>query len=214
MENNPLLFGMINGVGGSRATTPDRLRDEFIAHVEQNSAAIPPDVADDLKSRKTRLSDAAIYSTKPVTGTTVKIFVPKDDKTVGLSNLDKGKLEDGQMFALNGIRVLAGTDGVGDGNPADVVFHEIDADPRFANLANGEFKIVANRKVIAEKMPLTLCCTAGKDTAEKGVYYFDNRRFVEPGKEIEVTLELGSTSLLPNNAFVRVELLGIVTLPN
>lgn len=206
------FVGAVNDAGQAPVATPARLRDEVIAHLAHNSGSIPNEIAEKLLSGALRLSDAVMYACKPLSGNIIKMFVTKDDKTVGRSNLDKGKLEDGQVFVMSAIRFMVGVDTVGAGEPADVAFFEVNSDPKFANIENGEFKIVVDRKVIAEKMPMTVCATAGSKS-QKGVYVFDNKRFLEPNKEIELTVEMGSTATLPANAWIRAEMIGALTLP-
>lgn len=213
MQNDDMMLmgAPLNGPGGL-PQTPGRARDEFIAHVKTASKSIPPDLLSQLEDKQLRLSDAVVYSTKRVEGAVVKLFVSGDDKKPGYSNLEKGKLESGQLMLAESFRLLAGIDTVGNGNPAEVAFFEIDSDPRFAAIQNGEITLKSNRKVIFEKMSCSVFCTAGS-ASPKGLYKLDNLRFLEPIKDIDCVLDMGSYANLPPNTFIKAEILGPITLP-
>jgi hypothetical protein len=65
------------------------------------------DIRQKLESRQLRLADHIVYSVKPVSGKTVKMFEPQDSMEVGIRNIDRGRMEKERILLVSDIRITA-----------------------------------------------------------------------------------------------------------
>lgn len=83
-------------------------RGDILAYIlDPENKEISPDIRVKLTAKDLRLSDRTIYSIKPVTGKTIKMFETQDVKEVGLRNVDRGRLPKEQIMVVSQIRVTA-----------------------------------------------------------------------------------------------------------
>jgi len=78
------------------------------AEMEKHFNEVPDYIQEGLKSGDLRLADTMIYSIKPVTSRTIKMWETQDDKEVGLRNISNAKLPKNQCLMVSGITLLAG----------------------------------------------------------------------------------------------------------
>ncbi|MBC7413242.1 MAG: hypothetical protein H7331_12405 [Bacteroidia bacterium] len=62
------------------------------AEMEKHFKELPAHIKAELAKGNLRLADALIYSIKPVTSKTIKMFETQDDKEIGLRNISNAKL--------------------------------------------------------------------------------------------------------------------------
>ncbi|MBK8292744.1 MAG: hypothetical protein IPK96_19235 [Flammeovirgaceae bacterium] len=94
---------------------------------------------------KLRLADQLIYTIKPIKGAkTIKMFESQDVKEVNLRNISNAKLPKNMALLVSGIYLLHGIATSLDID--DIKTTRFDSIETVGALANGEFKLKANKK--------------------------------------------------------------------
>jgi|SRR6185437_7791771 len=182
------------------------------AEMEKFFNELPAHIRQGLKKGELRLADTVIYSIKPVTQTTIKMFETQDVQEIGLRNISNAKLPKNQALLVSGIILLAGVSA--DQTPANVMatdFEPIDAMP---TIVSGEFYLNGNKKqLIPETSNYVFRSTKGNSLQPLGYYKLHNPRLIPDDVLIEFVVELGAMTNLNANAQLFVGLHGTITTP-
>lgn len=212
MDNEFLnIQGELMGLPNAPHLASKGSRAEFQKHFD----AVPRHIKDELEKGGVRLADQIVYSIKPITSNTVKLFETQDVRAKGLRNLIGGKLEKNQALLVSGIYLLAGV-----ANPAGVDgptteevmaidFLPVTRDPAFAALVNGEFSLKGNKVLLMPETSVRMF--AGDGLQPDGFYKLHNPRLIQDDVPIEATVELGTTLGIPKHAYLYIGLFGTVT---
>lgn len=182
------------------------------AEFEKFFPELPKHVKEQLLQGKLRLADHLIYSIKPVNGAkTIKVFESQDVKEVGLRNISNARLPKNMALLVSGIFLLQGeATSLGIDDLKIVQFDTIESVPA---LANGEFKLKANKKQLVSDTSNRYFVTSGFDNVPKGYYKLANPRLIQDDIDIEFELELGTVSGITANTVIFVGLQGTATIP-
>lgn len=180
---------------------------EFEKHFKE----VPKHIKQDLKKGHLRLADTIIYSTKPVTSKTIKLFETQDDKEIGLRNISNAKLPKNQSLIVSGIILLAGTSA--DASKDAIMATKFEGIEKFPAIANGEFSLKSNKKQIVPDTSNNLFKTEWFNQVPVGYYKLSNPRLIQDDVLIELTVELGTTTDIPANTHIWVGLHGTITTP-
>jgi len=181
------------------------------AEMEKHFRELPSHIRAELAKGNLRLADALIYSIKPVTSKTIKMFETQDDKEIGLRNISNAKLPKNQAMLVSGIILLAGVsaDATKDAIMATAYAKLED----FPAIANGESNLKANKKIIMPETSNNFFKTAGISTMPVGYYKLANPRLIHDDIQIEFTVELGTMKGILDNTQIFVGLHGTITTP-
>ena len=181
------------------------------AEMEKHFKELPKHIKDELAKGNLRLADALIYSIKPVSSKTIKMFETQDDKEIGLRNISNAKLPKNQALLVSGIVVMAG---VSQNNTKDAImstyFNQIDS---FPALALGESNLKANKKIIMPETSNYFFRNTYFSGRPMGYYKLANPRLIQDDILIEYTIELGTMLNIPENTQLFVGLHGTITTP-
>jgi hypothetical protein len=179
--------------------------------MEKHFAELPAHIKSGLARGELRLADSMIYSIKPVSSKTIKLFETQDDKETGLRNVSNAKLPKNQAMLVSGIVILIGK---ADGNTKDKIiatkFGKIEDYPA---IANGEFNLKCNKKQIVPETPNVIFKTDQLHRVPVGYYKLANPRLIHDDMLIELVIELGSMEGIPENTFIYAGLHGTITTP-
>jgi hypothetical protein len=181
------------------------------AEMEKFFGELPPHIKEGLVRGELRLADSTIYSIKPVTSKTIKMFETQDDKEIGLRNISNAKLPKNQAFLVSGIFILAGTSA--DATKDKIIATEFKGLENFNTIANGEFSLKSNKKQIVPDTSVVVFKTSGNKNVPVGYYKLANPRLIQDDILIELTIELGSMDSIPANTYIYVGLHGTITTP-
>jgi hypothetical protein len=181
------------------------------AEMEKFFGELPPHIKEGLVRGELRLADSTIYSIKPVSSKTIKMFETQDDKEIGLRNVSNAKLPKNQAFLVSGIYLLAGTSA--DATKDKVISTEFKGLENFNAIANGEFSLKSNKKQIVPETSNVVFKTSANHLVPVGYYKLANPRLIHDDILIEMTIELGSTDGIPANTYIYVGLHGTITTP-
>jgi hypothetical protein len=181
------------------------------AEMEKFFNELPPHIKEALAKGELRLADATVYSIKPVTSKTIKMFETQDDKEIGLRNVSNAKLPKNQALLVSGIYLLAGTSA--DGTKDKIIATEYKGLESFHAIANGEISLKANKKQILPETSNAIFKTAANHLVPIGYYKLANPRLIIDDILIELTIELGSMDGIPANTYIYVGLHGTITTP-
>jgi hypothetical protein len=181
------------------------------AEMEKMFAELPPHIKEALAKGELRLADSTIYSIKPVTSKTIKLFETQDDKEIGLRNISNAKLPKNQALLVSGIYMLAGVSA--DGTKDKIIATEYKGLETFHTIANGEFSLKANKKYIVPETSNAVFKTAAYHQVPIGYYKLANPRLIHDDILVEMTIELGSMDGIAANTYVFVGLHGTITTP-
>ncbi|HJV19392.1 MAG TPA: hypothetical protein VJ552_05885 [Sediminibacterium sp.] len=218
MLENPELMGMLGRMNPiKRQRTINRLTGTGIpskgsrAEMEKFFSELPQNIKDGLKKGELRLADTVIYSIKPATTTTIKMFETQDDKDTGLRNISSAKLPKNQAMLVSGIYMLAGTGT--DSTKPKVLSADYIGLENFNAIANGEFTLVSNRKQIVPPTSNSVFKTNSYHSVPSGYYKLANPRLIHDDIQIEFTIEMGSLDGIAAHTHIYVGLHGTITTP-
>lgn len=179
--------------------------------MEKHFGELPTHIKSGLSKGELRLADSVIYSIKPVSSKTIKLFETQDDKEVGLRNISNAKLPKNQAFMVSGIILLVGK---AETNGKDKIiatkFGKIEDYPA---IANGEFSLKCNKKQIVPETPNVIFKTDQLHKVPVGYYKLANPRLIHDDMLIEMVIELGSMEGITDNTFIYAALHGTITTP-
>jgi len=181
------------------------------AEMEKFFGELPAHIKEGLVRGELRLADSTIYSIKPVTSKTIKMFETQDDKEIGLRNISNAKLPKNQAFLVSGIFLLAGTSA--DATKDKIIATEFKGLENFNTIANGEFSLKSNKKQIVPDTCNIIFKTSGNKNVPVGYYKLANPRLIHDDILIEMTIELGSMDSIPQNTYIYAGLHGTISTP-
>lgn len=181
------------------------------AEMEKHFHELPQNIKDALLKGELRLADTIIYSLKPVNSKTIKMFETQDVKEVGLRNISNAKLPKNQALLVSGIFLLAGIPV--DATSDNVIAAKYGQLEDFPSIANGEFSIKANKKVIMPESSIAMFKTAGSHFVPQGYYKLANPRLIADDILLEATIDLGSMTGLDPKTWMYIGLHGTITTP-
>jgi hypothetical protein len=182
------------------------------AEMEKHFNELPPHIQEGLKKGELRLADTIIYSIKPVTSKTIKIFETQDDKQTGLRNISNAKLPKNQAMLVSGIILLAGISA--DATVDKVMATAYNSIELFPAIANGEFGLKANKKqLVPDGTSNEVFKTQNFHNVSSGYYKLANPRLIHDDILVELTIELGTMQGILDNTNVWVGLHGTTTTP-
>jgi hypothetical protein len=181
------------------------------AEMEKHFAELPVHIKEGLVRGELRLADTIIYSIKPVTSKTIKLFETQDDKEIGLRNLSNAKLQKNQALLVSGIYLLAGT--AADSSKDKIIATEFKGLENYNAIANGEFSLKSNKKQIVPETSNVLFKTNNYRQVPLGYFKLANPRLIHDDVLIEMTIELGTTEGIPANTYIYAGLQGTITTP-
>lgn len=181
------------------------------AEMEKHFNELPQHIKDGLLKGELRLADTIIYSIKHVNSKTIKMFETQDDKEVGFRNISNAKLPKNQALLVSGIFLLVGL-------PFDltkdkVISAKYEGVEEFGAIANGEFSLKGNKKIIMPETVNTIFKTKNMNTVPVGYYKLANPRMIHDDIQIEATIDLGSMDGLDPRTHIYVGLHGTITTP-
>jgi hypothetical protein len=181
------------------------------AEMEKHFSELPAHIKQGLTKGELRLADTVIYSVKPVTSKTIKLFETQDDKEIGLRNISNAKLPKNQALLVSGIILLGGVSA--DATKDKIMATKYDFIEDFPAIANGEFNLKANKKQIVPDTSNSVFKTKNFQSVPTGYYKLANPRLIHDDILIELTLELGTMEAIAPNTHVWVGLHGTITTP-
>jgi hypothetical protein len=195
----------------NKITSPPAHSKGSRAEMEKHFAELPAHIKDALAKGELRLADTVIYSMKPVNSKTIKLFETQDVKEVGLRNVSNAKLPKNQALLVSGIILLAGIPA--DATTDKVIGTKYDKIEDFPSIANGEFSLKANKKVIMPESSISMFKTLNMHGVPIGYYKLSNPRLIHDDILIEATVDLGSMEGLDPKTYLYVGLHGTITTP-
>ncbi len=181
------------------------------AEMEKHFGELPAHIKEQLANGTLRLADATLYSIKPVSSKTIKIFETQDQKEVGLRNVTSARLPKNQVLLVSGIFLLAGVSV--DATKDKIMATEYKGLENFHPLVTGEFSLKANKKVIVPETSNLVFKTASLHQVPLGYYKLANPRLIEDDLQIEMTIELGTMDGVAANTYILAGLHGTITTP-
>lgn len=182
------------------------------AEFEKFFVELPKHIKEQLLQGKLRLADQLIYTIKPIKGAkTIKMFESQDVKEVNLRNISNAKLPKNMALLVSGIYLLHGVATSLDTD--DIKTTKFDSIENIGALANGEFKLKANKKQLVSDTSNRKFVTTQFDMVPKSFYKLANPRLIHDDVDIEFEIELGTIKGLDPNSVIYVGLEGTATIP-
>jgi hypothetical protein len=123
-----------------------------------------------------------LYSVKKIGGFRDRELMESgDNKQIGMTNVDKQKIEANKWTLLYAIQLLSGVAA----NPTETVFDVCDK-----KILNGEFELEVGNTVIVPNVSCTVFDTKGRNDVTKGLWTDFDPQFIVPNTEIKPRLKL------------------------
>jgi len=218
-EMDTELLGYLNALNPvQRAKAMSKIMKRHIpsqgsrAEFEKFFVELPKHIKEQLLQGKLRLADQLIYTIKPIKGAkTIKMFESQDVKEVNLRNISNAKLPKNMALLVSGIYLLHGVATSLDID--DIKTTKFDTIENVGALANGEFKLKANKKQLVSDTSNRKFVTTQFDMVPKSFYKLANPRLIHDDVDIEFEIELGTIKGLDANSVLYVGLEGTATIP-
>lgn len=181
------------------------------AEMEKFFSELPAHIKAGLTKKELRLADTVIYSVKPVSSKTIKMFETQDDKEIGIRSVSNAKLPKNQAMLVSGIILLVGV--AADATKDAVMATSFAAVETYPAIANGEFSLKANKKQLVPETSNIVFKTNNLHLVRSGYYKLDNPRLIVDDVLIELVVELGTQTGIAANTQVFMGLHGTVTIP-
>ncbi len=181
------------------------------AEMEKHFGELSPTIKDALVKGELRLADTLIYSIKPLTSKTIKMFETQDTKAIGICNVSNAKLPKNQALLVSGIILLAGT--AADATKDKMMATNFAGIEAFPALVTGEINLKSNKKQILPETSCNVFKTGNYHMTPIGYYKLANPRLILDDVLMELTIELGTTDGIANNTYVFAGLHGTITTP-
>ena len=181
------------------------------AEMEKHFSELPSYIREGLANGTLRLADTVIYSVKPLTSKTIKMFEPQDDRQIGLRNISNAKLPKYQALLVSGIYLLAGT--AADATADASMSTNFTGLETFASIAAGEHSLTCNKKQLIPESSNAVFKTASFHGLPLGYYKLANPRLIQDDTQIELLIELGSVTGIAANSYLYAGLHGTITTP-
>lgn len=179
--------------------------------MEKHFGELPAHIKSGLAKGELRLADSMIYSIKPVSSKTIKLFETQDDKETGLRNVSNAKLPKNQAMIVSGIVILVG---IAESDVKDkIIATKFGKIEDFPAIANGEFSLKCNKKQIVPETPNYIFKTDQLHKVPVGYYKLANPRLIHDDMLIEMVIELGSMEGIPDHSYIYAGLHGTITTP-
>jgi hypothetical protein len=218
-EMSPELMGFLGSLDAvTKARVLSKIQKRAIpsqgsrAEMEKFFSELPKHIKEQLAGGKLRLADHLIYSIKPISGAkTIKLFESQDVKEIGLRNISNAKLPKNMSLLVSGIYLLQGVAAsLAVDDIKQTTFTTLNA---VGPLANGEFKLKANKKQLVSDTSNRKFVTDDFHLRPRGYYKLDNPRLIQDDVDIEFEVELGTITGLNPNTVLYVGLEGTATIP-
>lgn len=218
-EMDTELLGYLNALNPvARAKAMTKLVKRHIpsqgsrAEFEKFFVELPKHIKEQLLQGKLRLADQLIYTIKPVKGAkTIKMFESQDVKEVNLRNISNAKLPKNMALLVSGIYLLHGVAASLDVD--DIKITKFESIENIGAIANGEFKLKANKKQLVSDTSNRKFVTTQFNMVPKSFYKLANPRLIHDDVDIEFEIELGTIKGLDPNSVLYVGLEGTATIP-
>lgn len=160
----------------NKLTAPPAASKGSRAEMEKMFGELPAHIQEGLKKGELRLADTVIYSIKPVSSRTIKIFETQDDKEIGLRNISNAKLPKNQALLVSGIILLTGLPQDGELTKDRIMATNFFGIEQYPAVASGEISLKANKKQIVPETSNNVFKTINNHLVPAGYYKLANPR--------------------------------------
>ena len=162
---------------------------------------LPADIQKAVKNGQLQLVDEILYSVKPIGGFRDRELMESgDNKHVGLTNVDKQKIEANKWTLLAAIQLLSGISAKPD---------ETDFDVCDKKILNGEFELEVGNTVIVPNVSCTVFNTKGRTDIAKGLWNEFDPQFIVPNTEIKPRLKLCAEADANTNVYFAMHVVSV-----
>ncbi len=162
---------------------------------------LPPDIQKAVRSGQLQLVDEILYSVKKIGGFRDKELMESgDNKEVGVTNVDKQKIEANKWTLLCGIQLLGGIAS----NPAETKFGICDK-----KVLNGEFELEVGNTVIVSNVSCVVFDTHDRTDILPGFWAEFDPQFLTPNTEIKPRLKLAAEADADMNVYYAMHVVSV-----
>ena len=162
---------------------------------------LPPDIQKAVKAGQLQLVDEVLYSVKKIGGfRDHELMESGDNKQIGMTNVDKQKIEANKWTLLVAIQLLSGVSA----NPAETEF-----DVCNKKILNGEFELEVGNTVIVPNVSCTVFDTKGRADLQKGMWNEFDPQFIVPNTEIKPRLKLSAEADANTNVYFAMHVVSV-----
>lgn len=171
------------------------------AMYERMMSLLPSDIQTAIRNGRLQLVDEVLYSVKKIAGYKEKELMESgDNKEIGITNVDKQKIEANKWSLLIGIQLLSG----------------VNADPKQAkfdicarNILEGEFELEVGNTVIVPNVSCTVFDTKGRADSLPGLWSEFDPQFIVPNTEIKPKLKMAEEATADQYAYFAMHVVSI-----
>jgi len=154
-----------------------------------------------VKAGQLQLVDEVLYSVKKIGGfRDHELMESGDNKQIGMTNVDKQKIEANKWTLLVAIQMLSGVAA----NPTETAFDVCDK-----KILNGEFELEVGNTVIVPNVSCAVFDTKGRAELQKGMWSEFDPQFIVPNTEIKPRLKLSAEADANTNVYFAMHVVSV-----
>jgi len=162
---------------------------------------LPAEIQEAVRTGRLQLVDEILYSVKPLNGLRDRELMGSgDNKTIGMTNVDKQKIEANKWTLLCGLQLLSGVNV----KPEETDFNVCDK-----KILNGEFELEVGNTVIVPNVSCTVFDTKGRTEVQKGYWNEFDPQFITPNTEIKPRLKLAAAADADTNVYFAMHVVSV-----
>lgn len=165
------------------------------------------DIRKGLASGLYTIADFEIYAIKPADSDTVDMFLPSDDRKSGVTNINKGQLNNREAMLVTHVTFQEGVCAAPTGNAqvdgATVEFKKITP-----NTANGDYNFKNGQKIFNERSGMAVFEVAENDSMRNGEVELEVPKLIQESKDITFETKLPATPVA--NTYFKIMLKGVI----
>jgi hypothetical protein len=165
------------------------------------------DIRKGLASGQYTIADFEIYAIKKADSDTVDMFLSSDDRAAGVTNINKGQLNNREAMLVTHVVFQEGVAAAPTGNP-DVDGATVDFKKITSNTANGDFNFKNGQKIFSERASLDIFKRGESDSLRNGEVELEVPKLVQEAKDIIFETKLPAAPAA--NTYFKILLKGVI----
>jgi len=165
------------------------------------------DIRKGLASGLYTIADFEIYAIKPADSDTVDMFLPSDDRKSGVTNINKGQLNNREAMLVTHVTFQEGVCAAPTGVPT-VDGGTVDFGKVTPNTANGDYNFKNGQKIFNERSGMAVFQIAESDGLRNGEIELEVPKLIQESKDITFETKLPATPVA--ETYFRIMLKGVI----
>lgn len=165
------------------------------------------DIRKGLATGQYTIADFEVYAVKQADSDTVDMFLSSDDRASGVTNINKGQLNNREAMLVTHIAFQEGVAAAPTGNPA-VDGATVDFKKITSNTANGDFNFKNGQKIFSERASMDIFKRGESEALRNGEIELEVPKLIQEAKDIIFETKLPDAPA--DDTYFKIMLKGVI----